>query len=141
MKEHNFKDSEWIGVDLDGTIAYYDGWQGMDHIGPPIPLMVSRVKQWLNEGKEVKILTARVSEASAKANNMAVVDIVWIIQNWCEKHIGKRLDVTCEKDIFMHELWDDRAIQVEPNTGMSIAETFMGIQPPFKELIDNSIND
>ena len=32
-----------IAVDLDGTLARYDGWKGIDHIGDPIPLMVSRV--------------------------------------------------------------------------------------------------
>jgi hypothetical protein len=26
----------WIGVDLDGTLAHYDGWKGIDHIGEPI---------------------------------------------------------------------------------------------------------
>jgi len=23
----------WIGVDLDGTLATYDMWRGLDHIG------------------------------------------------------------------------------------------------------------
>jgi hypothetical protein len=50
----------WIGVDLDGTLAHYDGWKGADHIGAPIPAMVERVKGWLTEGKTVRIFTARV---------------------------------------------------------------------------------
>ena len=29
--------SGWIGVDLDGTLARYDGWRGIDHIGEPMP--------------------------------------------------------------------------------------------------------
>ena len=37
----------WIGVDLDGTLAEYLGWQGMGHIGEPIAPMVERVKAWL----------------------------------------------------------------------------------------------
>ena len=41
----------WIGVDLDGTLAHYKGWKGRDHIGEPIPAMMQRVKQWLEEGK------------------------------------------------------------------------------------------
>lgn len=36
--------SGWIGVDLDGTLAFYDSWRGIDHIGAPIPLMLQRVK-------------------------------------------------------------------------------------------------
>ena len=31
--------SGWIGVDLDGTLAFYDMWRGMEHIGKPIPAM------------------------------------------------------------------------------------------------------
>ena len=27
---------KWLGVDLDGTLAHYDGWKGIDHIGMPI---------------------------------------------------------------------------------------------------------
>ena len=40
----------WIGVDLDGTLAYYDGWQGIDHIGEPILPMLNRVTKWLEQG-------------------------------------------------------------------------------------------
>ena len=35
----------WIGVDFDGTLAdYARGWRGPHHAGPPITLMVERVK-------------------------------------------------------------------------------------------------
>ena len=27
---------EWLGVDFDGTLAKYDGWQGHTHLGEPI---------------------------------------------------------------------------------------------------------
>ena len=50
----------WIGVDLDGTPAHYDGWKAWNIIGPPIPLMMARVPAWLTEGHEVRIFTARV---------------------------------------------------------------------------------
>lgn len=47
----------WIGVDLDGTLAEYTGWHGPGHIGPPIPKMLDRVKNWLAEGVDVRIFT------------------------------------------------------------------------------------
>ena len=50
---------DWIGVDLDGTLAEYHGWND-GKIGEPIQLMVERVKRWLAEGKSVRIMTARV---------------------------------------------------------------------------------
>lgn len=41
----------WIGVDLDGTLAYYDGWIGAGHIGEPVPAMLERVKQLAGSGR------------------------------------------------------------------------------------------
>lgn len=32
----------WIAVDLDGTLAEYDGWKGSAHIGNPVPKMVEK---------------------------------------------------------------------------------------------------
>lgn len=111
----------WIGVDLDGTLAEYHGWVGIKHIGAPIPKMVDRVKQWLAEGKQVKILTARVAIRSTRTaeERDACIRAIW---DWCRKHIGKVLAVVAEKDIFMVELWDDRCKQVVTNTGEAVEE-------------------
>jgi hypothetical protein len=106
----------WIGVDLDGTLAEYSGWVDEHHIGAPVPLMAKRVRQWLANDHTVKIFTARVSSNQGRA--VATVDAIRSgIQDWTEKHFGQRLDVVCEKDFGMIELWDDRAVQVIPNTG------------------------
>ena len=51
----------WIGVDLDGTLAEDNGYDGPTDIGPPVPGMVERVKEWLAKGREVRVVTARVS--------------------------------------------------------------------------------
>ena len=40
------------------TLAEADPWQGFEHIGKPVPLMIKRVKIWLQMG-QVKIVTAR----------------------------------------------------------------------------------
>lgn len=103
----------WIGVDLDGTLAVYEGWQGPTHIGAPVPLMLARVKEWLDDGREVRIFTARV--ATTDASERAATRLA--IQQWCATHVGHVLTVTCEKDYGMTELWDDRAVQVIQNTG------------------------
>lgn len=103
----------WIGVDLDGTLAHYDGWKGETHIGPPIPLMLARVKTWLAEGKTVKIFTARVGRTEPDELS-AVTEAIRL---WCEKHIGVALEATATKDYSMIELWDDRCVQVIHNTG------------------------
>lgn len=102
---------EWRGVDLDGTLAEYHGWKGKDVIGKPVPEMVSRVKKWLADGEVVKIMTARVARKRAGSSTHAS------ITQWCKEHLGQALPITNEKDPLMIELWDDRAIQIIPNTG------------------------
>lgn len=103
----------WIGVDLDATLAHYEGWKGAGHIGAPIPAMVERVRAWLKAGKEVKIFTARA----------CVPEEIPLIQDWLENVAGlPRLDVTNVKDFRMFQLWDDRVVQVRPNTGEPVGE-------------------
>jgi hypothetical protein len=110
--------SGWIGVDLDGTLAHYDGCVGVDNIGEPIKPMVDRVKKWLREGKTVKIFTARMHGHRAPIlGSMQFEDALTPIQEWCKKHLGCVLEVTNVKDFGMVELWDDRAVQVRTNTG------------------------
>ena len=104
----------WVGVDLDGTLARYDGWNGSDHVGDPIPLMVLRVLDLLKQGVEVRILTARVCSIQPPDVADAAREA---IEKWCERHLGQRLKVTAEKDYMMEALYDDRAIPVEFNTG------------------------
>ncbi len=116
----------WIGVDLDGTLAYdVTGNAAAGIIGDPIPAMLVRVKRWLENGIKVRIFTARVSGE----------DFAWVIQNrknievWCVKHVGRTLPVTCMKDYDMLEYWDDRAEQVEPNTGRVRSPGWEGDDP------------
>lgn len=106
--------SGWIGVDLDGTLAEYGGWKGPEHIGPPIPEMVARVKAWLAQGREVRIFTARVS---GERVGLSVEDTVKAIEKWTLEHVGRVLPITCVKDYGMVELWDDRAVRVVANEG------------------------
>lgn len=115
----------WRAVDLDGTLAMYHGWDG-GKIGEPIPRMVARVKRWIeDDGPEsVRIFTARVSPPAVMASRAegetdldAEIRIMEEIQDWAEKHIGYRLRVTCQKDFHCVEIWDDRAMRVETNTG------------------------
>ena len=94
-----------IGVDLDGTLAHYDRWRGPNHIGAPVRRMRVRVVEWLAEGRDVRIFTAR-GEDSHPA-----------IRAWCLKHLHRELPITNVKDRGFVEFWDDRAIQVVPNTG------------------------
>jgi hypothetical protein len=103
----------WIGVDLDGTLAHYTSWVHHADIGAPVMPMVARVRKWLAEGKTVKIFTARVSVPDPAMR----AEISEAIRLYTLQHCGQALEATCCKDLNMIELWDDRAVQVIPNTG------------------------
>lgn len=58
---HGTAGKGWYGFDLDGTLARYDGWKGIDHIGEPIAKMIKIVCDMHHKGEVVKIMTARVA--------------------------------------------------------------------------------
>jgi len=93
----------WIGVDLDGTLAHYDHYRGDDHVGKPIEPMVKRVRQWVDEGRDVRLFTARKPHVA--------------IRRWMKEHLGVIIPITSTKDSDMQVLYDDRVVQVERNTG------------------------
>jgi len=100
-------DSRWIGVDLDGTLAEYDGWKGHDQIGDPIPRMLRRVRAWVLSGYNVRILTTRGRDYKHRKP----------VERWLARHGLRGLKVTTSKDHHMIALFDDRAVSVKPNTG------------------------
>lgn len=95
-------------IDFDATLAYYTHW-GNGELGAPILRSVQRVKNWLAEGYEVVIFTARINHVGDRQCRM--------IEEWCEQHIGQKLRVTNIKEAGFQEIYDDRAVQVEANTG------------------------
>jgi broad specificity phosphatase PhoE len=106
------RETPWIGVDLDKTLAQAEEFKGPLVIGEPVPAMLERVKTWLEEGERVKIFTARVAEDPGGK-------IAQAIQDWTERHLGRRLEVTNEKDKYCKKIVDDIAEGVVPNKGVS----------------------
>jgi len=161
----------WYGFDLDGTLAKYDGWKGISHIGEPIAPMVELIKRYHSEGKVVKIMTARVAPRLMKINkpngerlpfftskfpfinfgdvHQEIEQFDWVerqgvsfengyafadgvyydkvyahdyIEKWCEKNLGFVPEIVYQKDSLMLWLFDDRVVQVEPNTGIVLGK-------------------
>ena len=115
----------WRGVDLDGTLAEWGPGRNQDvyRVGDPIPAMVERVRNWLSAGIEVRIVTARVGTCGS-VNDDGVADDQGfadfqrrLIHDWCFEVFGRTLPVTASKDFQMFDLWDDRVVRVEANTG------------------------
>lgn len=128
---------KWL-VDFDGTLVKYDKWVSCEHIGEPIQPMIDRVKMWLKQGREVEIFTARAYpvgirlsltgmtpeayEARVQEASRAII----AIREFCLNVFGQTLPVTCWKDYHAVQVWDDRAVQVIPNTGMAAVSAVNG---------------
>jgi len=98
----------WIGFDLDGTLAHYDKFQGIDHIGEPIAPMIDILKGHLANGDTCKIFTARVANCPEARD---------YILAWLYAHGLPQLEIVCVKNQGMARLYDDRAVSVGNNTG------------------------
>ena len=113
-----------FAVDLDGTLAYYDGFRGHAHIGEPVLNMVAIVKTMLEQGHQVWIFTSRVAPIESWMEEMKWTEAEQdarmrethaAIRDWCSKHIGQVLPITATKWRMFHEFWDDRAVYVPKN--------------------------
>lgn len=110
----------WIGVDFDGTLCQ-DNTAERER---PVAAMLARVKAWRAQGIEVRIVTAR---ASKHGQNGAERELqLAFLRSWMREYIGEELPLTAEKDYAMKELWDDRAVTVEKDTGRALAEPSRG---------------
>ena len=101
-------------VDLDGTLAKRQSPFNPLTVGEPVPKMVAAVKAELKKGRVVKLFTARASTMDAAAEKA--------IKAWLREQGLAALEITCEKKPEMGELWDDRARQVEVDTGNFITK-------------------
>lgn len=96
----------WIGIDLDGTLARSD-YLLDQKIGNPVPKMMTRLNQLIQEGHRIKIFTARASDPAE----------IILVKKWLKENGLPELEITNVKDYGMILLYDDRAIQVITNTG------------------------
>ncbi len=129
-------EDEWIGVDLDGTLAkHLSGTYRPTKIGDPVPKMVARVRRWVGHGKKVKIFTARADDEVA----------VNAIKKWLKDNEMPDLEITNLKDKGMTEFWDDRAVGVQKNTGevkeaaAMVVEDLLNESPEIATLKKNQI--
>jgi SPP1 gp7 family putative phage head morphogenesis protein len=101
----------WTGVDLDNTLAAptaAPGWR----IGPPNPIMLKRVLDLIDQGKVVKIFTARACDPAQ----------IPVVKQWLKENGLPDLEVTNAKDYNTDQIWDDRARQVSRTTGDLVEE-------------------
>tara|TARA_Y100000310_G_scaffold324189_1_gene385751 strand:- start:8013 stop:8987 length:975 start_codon:yes stop_codon:yes gene_type:complete len=105
----------WVGFDLDGTLAHYTEFVSMEDIGPPIPAMIRVVRRLIVLGHDVRVVTGREASA-AQESPEALERLRLTVASWTAENIGTALALS-QKDHKMVALFDDRAVQVESNTG------------------------
>lgn len=106
-----------VCVDLDGVLARYDGWRGLDHIGEPLPGALKFAKQ-LSKHADIVIFTSRCSHDSGGDPDM--IDItpgqmrIRVI-DWLEKHKFPFADVYIGQGKPRAVAFiDDRAVKCSP---------------------------
>ena len=104
----------WVGVDFDGTLAQSGHDSGPEDVGLPIEPMVRRVRKWIRDGRDVRLLTARKPSPT--------------LRRWMREHLGAILPITNKKDHDMQFLVDDRAVHAERDTGKINEEDLQRVQ-------------
>ncbi len=67
---------------------------------------------------------------SSRACDCGAREPIDVVRDWVLAHIGLPLKVTNLKDQHMVELWDDRCVQVEKNTGRLLGTSRLkGVKP------------
>ena len=103
-----------IAMDLDGTLASYEGWRGIDHIGDPIPKMVDILMKHIEIGDNVTIFTSRVAGNDREESN----DSRHNISKWLRKNNLPQLEITATKEKKFRLFYDDRGCSVLKNMGL-----------------------
>lgn len=126
----------WIGVDLDGTLAMSVKSEAPEDIGVPIDRMVKQVKKWLAQDWDVRIFTARVNPYHRRIEALRARRAIEV---WSKRHVGQVLPITHEKDSDMVLLLDDRARQVERDTGRVVGcNSSRDLEVTIKSVSDDS---
>lgn len=121
----------WVGFDFDRTLVHYDGWVDHSHVGETIQTTLNAMLNLVRRGYLVKIFTARVfpiisypisgawdTQRSSVVPVHSGLQACRAIREWCLSNVGVLLPITNVKDPRCVALFDDIAVQMEPNQGV-----------------------
>lgn len=106
----NIQDGEWVGFDLDGTLSDDTDRKkriNKSEIGPPVQNIIDLAKALIENGIEVRCLTARANTP----------EMVPYVRKWLDEQGLFSMSITGMKDLNMALLLDDKARQVVRSTG------------------------
>lgn len=116
-----FVGSKYVAFDLDGTLAVHKSGDSTDHVGEPIPAMVELARQYLRAGVHVRVITARCAPVYSDAGEQAAM-----VSAWLAKHVTYDMPYDIRVQGYkcgrMEKLYDDRAIGVVRNEGITLVE-------------------
>ena len=102
-----------VCVDLDGVLAFYNGWKGVDHIGDPRPGAVEFTRA-LSLIADVVIFTTRCNEEMNRPEKAHL--LVNRVKAWLDLHGFQYADVYAGQGKPIAAAYiDDRAIAVPEN--------------------------
>ncbi len=81
-----------VCVDLDGVLAAYDKWRGIDHIGDPIPGALEFAKK-LAKFAEITVFTSRCAQDVLEGSRLTPGQLRVHVIEWLEKHKFPYTDV------------------------------------------------
>lgn len=116
VKKPDPKRKPRVCVDLDGVLAEYDGWKGIDHIGAPLPGALEFM-QSLARIAEIVIFTARCSTeiGDERAAAMTPGQLRIKIIDWLEKNKFPYTDVYIGQGKPLASAFiDDRGVPCSP---------------------------
>jgi len=113
-----------VCVDLDGVLAQYDGWKGVEYIGEPIQGAVEFIKDLVGTGCQVLIHTTR---CTAKVNPYPRSFLEGMVRSWMRKHHFPRCDIyTGQGKPLAAAYVDDRAVVCKPQECLSYYQIAFG---------------
>ncbi len=112
-----------VCLDLDGVLATYTGWRGIEHIGEPIQGAVAFTRQ-LSKFCKIVIYTTRCKEypqgtesppGAQDVDRRPAIELVMIVREWLDRH-GFSYDEIYfgQGKPFAVAYIDDRAITCQP---------------------------
>ena len=101
-----------VCIDLDATLAEYDRWRGIDHIGKPIPGATSFVAA-VAEFADVVIFTTRMNADANPGHDVNALG--YKIQDWLTTNKFPAVGIWCGQGKPMAAAYvDDRAVVCRP---------------------------
>ncbi len=112
---HKLTSRKTIAVDLDGTLAEYDGWKGIDHIGHPIAGAQGFVRRLL-EFADVEVYTTRTALLPDRPAGETVESLALRVTRWLrENHFPAEVRVYAGAGKpLVAAFIDDRAVSCRP---------------------------